>query len=98
MNTSTENPMDYERSTTAHAMNMAMHANLVALANQIGLAQKRATDARDAMDPRIQNRTLAVGILLPLERILPECTTLLSTIIALQSWHDRLPTQEGGAA
>ena len=90
--------MNYELPTTAHAMNMAMHANLVALSNQLGLAQRRAADARDAMDPRIQNRRLAVGILLPLERILPECTTLLSTIIALQSWHDQLPMQEGGAA
>ena len=90
--------MNNELPTTAHAMNMAMHANLVALANQLDLAQKRTVDARDAMDPRIQNRTLAVGILLPLERILPECTTLLSTIIALQSWHDQLPMQEGGAA
>ena len=90
--------MNYELPTTAHAMNMAMHANLVALANQLGLAQRRTAEARDAMDPRIQNRKLAVGILLPLERILPECATLLSTIIALQCWHDRLPTQEGGAA
>ena len=90
--------MKPELPTTAHAMNRAMHANLVALTNQLDLAQRRAADARDAMDPRIQNRQLAVGILLPLERILPECTTLLSTIIALQSWHDQLPMQEGGAA
>ena len=90
--------MTYQLPTTAQAMNLAMHANLVALASQLDLAQKRTAEARDAMDPRIQNRQLAVGILLPLERILPECTTLLSTVIALQSWHDRLPTQEGGAA
>ena len=90
--------MNYQQPTTAQAMNLAMHANLVALANQLDLVQKRTAEARNAMDPPMQNRKLAVGILLPLERILPECTTLLSTIIALQSWHDQLPMQEGGAA
>jgi hypothetical protein len=83
-------------STAAFAMNLAMHANLVALANQLEDAQKRVIEARDAMQPSIQDRNHAVGIVLPLESILPECEAMLRAVLTLHSWRNRTPT-EGGA-
>jgi len=88
--------MTPDPSTAAFAMNMAMHANLAALAYQLNDASKRVSYARNAMEAH--NRNLAVGTVLPLERTLPECETLLRSVLALQSWRNRLPTQEGGAA
>jgi hypothetical protein len=88
--------MKPDPSTAAFAMNMAMHANLAALAYQLDDASKLVTYARNAMEAH--NRNLAVGTVLPLERILPECVTLLCSVLALQSWHNQLPTQDGGAA
>lgn len=82
--------------TAAFAMNMAMHANLVALAYQLDDANKLVLSARDAMEAH--NRNLAIGTVLPLERILPECVTLLRGVLALQVWHNQLPNQKGGAA
>lgn len=88
--------MKPDPSTAAFAMNMAMHANLAALAFQLDDASKLVTSARNAMEAH--DRNLAVGTVLPLERILPECVTLLRSVLALQGWHNRLPTQQGGAA
>lgn len=88
--------MKSDPSTAAFAMTMAMHANLAALAYQLADASKLVTSARDAMEAH--NRNLAIGTVLPLDRILPECVTLLRSVLALQSWHNQLPTQEGGAA
>ena len=88
--------MKPDPSTAAFAMNMAMHANLAALAYQLDDASKLVTYARNAMEAH--NRNLAVGTVLPLERILPECVSLLRSVLALQSWHNQLPTQQGGAA
>lgn len=88
--------MKHDPSTAAFAMNMAMHANLASLAYQLDDASKLVGSARDAMESH--NRNLAVGTVLPLERILPDCVTLLRSVLALQSWHNQLPTQEGGAA
>jgi hypothetical protein len=82
-------------STPAYAMEMAIHANLAALALQLENAQLMATCAKEAMEA--QNRNLALGTMLPLERILPQCETLLRAALALQSWRNQLP-QEGGAA
>jgi hypothetical protein len=88
--------MKPDPSTAAFAMTMAMHANLAALAYQLDDASKMVTSARDAMEAH--ERNWAIGIVLPLERILPDCVTLLRSVIALQSWHNQLPTQQGGAA
>jgi hypothetical protein len=88
--------MKPDASTAAFAMNMAMHANLAALAYQLDDASKLVTSARDAMEAH--NHNLAVGTVLPLERILPDCVTLLRSVVVLQTWHYQLPTQEGGAA
>lgn len=88
--------MKSDPSMAAFAMNMAMHANLAALAYQLDDASKLVASARDAMEAH--NRNLAVDTVLPLERILPECVVLLRSVLALHSWHDRLPTQLGGAA
>jgi hypothetical protein len=88
--------MKPDPSSAAFAMNMAMHANLAALAFQLDDASKRVTQARDALEAH--DRNLAIGIVLPLERILPECVTLLRSVIALQSWHNQLPKQKAGAA
>ena len=88
--------MKPDPSTAAFAMNMAMHANLAALSYQLADASQLVTGARDAMEAH--NRNLAIGTVLPLDRILPECVTLLHSVLALQSWHNQLPTQEGGAA
>lgn len=88
--------MKHDPSTAAFAMNMAMHANLAALAYQLDDASKLVTYARNAMEA--DDRNLAVGSVLPLERILPECVTLLRSVVALQSWHNQLPAKQGGAA
>lgn len=83
-------------STAAFAMSMAMHANLAALAYQLDDASKLVTSARTAME--VHETNLAIGTVLPLDRILPECVTLLRSVLALQSWHNQLPTQKGGIA
>ena len=88
--------MKPDPSTAAYAMCMAMHANLAALAYQLDDASKLVGSARDAMEAH--NRNLAVGTVLPLDRILPDCVALLRSVLALQSWHNQLPTQQGGAA
>ena len=80
-------------STPACAMEMAIHANLAALALQLENARLMAICAMEA-----QNRNLAFGTMLPLERILPECETLLRSVLALHSWRKQFPQQEGGAA
>lgn len=82
-------------SNPANVMNTAMHANLAALAHQLKVACKQVTDAQDAMQN--DERNLAIGAILPLDRILPECVTLLRSVIALQSWHNNLPTQKRNA-
>jgi hypothetical protein len=68
-------------STAAFAMNMAMHANLAALAYQLDDASKLVTSARNDMESHDHN--LAVGTVLPLERILPECDGLFRTFLLL---------------
>ena len=83
-------------STPVCAMEMAIHANLAALALQLENAHRMAACAKDAMEAR--DRNLALGTMLPLERILPECETLLRSVLALHSWRNQLPRQEGGAA
>ena len=88
--------MKPDKSTAAFAMNMAMHSNLVVLSYQLAEATKLADSAREAMEAH--DRNLAIGTVLPLERILPQCETLLRSVIALQTWHNQLPTREGGAA
>ena len=90
--------MTPHQSSAAFAMNMAMHANLAALAFQLEDARELVAAARDAMEARIQNRNLAVDTVLPLERILPQCDTLLRSVLALHSWRNQMPQQEGGAA
>lgn len=88
--------MTHSRPTPAYAMEMAIHANLAALALQLENARLMAVCATEAMEA--QNRNLAMGTMLPLERILPQCETLLRAALALQSWRNQLPMQEGGDA
>jgi hypothetical protein len=88
--------MTPDQSSAAFAMNMAIHANLAALAYQLGDAHKQVACARNAM--YAHDRNLAVGTVLPLERILPQCETLLRAVLALHIWHNQLPQLEGGAA
>ena len=83
-------------STPACAMEMAIHANLAALALQLENARFMAVCATEAMEA--QDRNLALGTMLPLERVLPQCETLLRAALALQSWCNQLPSQKGGAA
>lgn len=45
---------------------------------------------------------LAVGTIMPLEQRIPECDTLVRTVLNLQSWRNRMPSDaelaaEGGA-
>ena len=87
--------MKPDPSTAAFAMNMAMHANLAALAYQLDDASKLVIAARNALEAH--DRNLAIGIVLPLERSLPECVMLLRSVLALQRWHNQLPSQQGGA-
>ena len=88
--------MTHSLSRPACAMEMAIHANLAALALQLENAQRMVACANEAMEAR--NRNLALGTMLPLERILPECETLLRSVLALHNWRNQLPQQEGGAA
>jgi len=88
--------MKPDKSTAAFAMNMAMHANLVVLSYQLAEAAKLTESARNAMEAH--DRNLAIGTVMPLERVLPDCETLLRGVLALQTWHNQLPTREGGAA
>ncbi len=78
----------------------AMHACLAALAHQLAEAQQLAADARDAMHRN--ERNLAIGTLLPLEQLLPECDAMVRAVRTLNRWHYRSPTEaqraaEGGA-
>lgn len=84
------------RSSPATAMATAMHANLDALAYQLTDAAQLVGEARDAM--AADNRNLAIGTVLSLVRTLPQCMTVLQSVLALQSWHNLLPNRDGGAA
>lgn len=88
-----------QQSEAVFACGFAMRGCLAALAHQLDQAQRRAAEARDAMDPRIQNRNLAIGTIMPLEQILPECDTLVRAVITLHTWKNRMPSMtEGGEA
>ncbi len=88
--------MNSDPASAAFAMSMAMHANLDALAYQLDDAAGLVSEARDAM--KANNRNLAIGTVLSLERTLPQCMTVLQSVLALQAWHNVLPQREGGAA
>jgi hypothetical protein len=69
---------------------MAMQTCLAALAHQLAEAQKLADDARKAMEAN--ERRLAIGTVMPLEQRLPECAALLSAVLTLHTWRDRMPS------
>ncbi len=70
-------------------------ANLMALHTRLQLAEQTAGGAIIALAARNQN--LAIGHLLDLDRLLPECDALYRTIIMLHRSGDNGLTQ-GGAA
>ena len=89
-----------KQSEAVFACGMAMHACLAALVHQLAEAQQLAVDARNAMERHELN--LAVGTIMPLEQRIPECETLVRTVLNLQSWRYRKPSDaelaaEGGA-
>lgn len=81
-----------QQSEAAFTCGFAMHACLAALAHQLAEAQQRAVDARNAMERREVD--LAIGTVMPLEQVVPECETLLRTVRTLQRWYQRLPQTE----
>ncbi len=70
-------------------------ANLMALHARLRTAEHTASEAIIALAARNQN--LAIGHILDLDRILPECDALYRTIIMLHRSGDNDLTQ-GGAA
>lgn len=67
--------------TSHHAIDAAIHANLNALALRLDHAEHLAVQARSAMAGGYRN--LAIGTLLPLEQIIPECDALMRTVLIL---------------
>ena len=67
--------------TPAAAIDAAIDANLAALAFRLDAAKQIAIQARAAMSRTRRNE--ALGTLLPLEQIIPECDALVRTILLL---------------
>lgn len=67
-------------------------ANLMALHARLAEAQRAAGDAVIAMAARNQN--LAIGHILDLERMLPECEALYRVILLLHRSRDRFERNE----
>lgn len=67
--------------TPTAAIDAAIHANLNALALRLDHAEHLAVQARTAIAGGY--RSLAIGTLLPLELIIPECEALVRTILIL---------------
>ena len=85
-----------KQAKTAVTCSMAMHACLAALAHQLAEAAVLAAEARDAMEKN--ERNLAIGTMMPLEQILPECDTLARAVRTLQTWRNRMPSEADRAA
>ncbi len=88
--------MTPKHSSAAFALNMAIHANLYSLVYQLDAARQLALDARDAMEAH--QRNLAVGTVMPLETVLPDCLTLLRSVLVLQTWLNQIPAAQENAA
>ena len=89
-----------KQAEAAVACGMAMQSCLAALAHQLAEAHKLVADARNAMEKN--ERNLAIGTMMPLEQILPECDSLARAVRTLQTWRNRMPpdaecTAKGGA-
>lgn len=86
-----------QQAEAAFACNMAMQSCLAALAHQLADARQLAVDACNAMQR--DGRNLAIGTMMPLEQILPECDALARAVRILQTWRNRIPSSaaEGGA-
>lgn len=82
--------------TLTHTFDHALGASLTALASKLTQAQQAASEAAVAMDNGDQ--PLAMGTLMPLERILPECQMVLTAIFALRRWSVAARKSNGGAA
>ena len=67
--------------TPAAAIDAAIHANMTALSFRLETAAQLTVEARAAMGRKRRNE--AIGTLLPLEHIIPECEALLRTILLL---------------
>jgi hypothetical protein len=63
------------------AFDAAIHANLNALALRLDQAESLAVEARAAIGRG--RRYEAMGTILPLERIIPECEALVRSIVIL---------------
>ena len=85
-----------KQSEAVFACGMAMHSCLAALAHQLAAATVLAAEARDAM--KRNERNLAIGTMMPLEQILPECDTLARAVRTLQTWRNRMPSEADRAA
>lgn len=73
----------------ADHLRLAMQHMLAALADHLELACIDAVEAHTAM--QTGERNLAIGTMLPLERMLPECAALVSAVRILHGWANRLP-------
>lgn len=85
---------NFDPLTMDEAIHTAIHAYLAVLILRLQHAEKLAVEAASAISAR--QRNLAMGTVLPLERILPECDALFRAALILHRM-ERL-SSEGGAA
>lgn len=86
---------NFDPLTMDEAIHTAIHAYLAVLILRLQFAEKLAVEAASALSAR--QRDLAIGIVLPLERMLPECEALFRASLILHRMST--PTSnEGGAA
>jgi hypothetical protein len=85
---------NFDPLTMDEAIHTAIHAYLAVLILRLQHAEKLAVEAASAISAR--QRNLAIGTVLPLERILPECDALFRAALILHRM-ERL-SSEGDAA
>lgn len=85
---------NFDPLTMDEAIHTAIHAYLAVLILRLQHAEKLAVEAASALSAR--QRNLAIGTILPLERMLPECDALFRAALILH----RMESQStvGGAA
>ena len=79
--------------TMDEAIHTAIHAYLAVLILRLQSAEKLAVEAASALSAR--QRNLAIGTVLPLERMLPECEALFRASLILHRMEPQ--SSEGGA-
>ncbi|MEQ1616243.1 MAG: hypothetical protein ABL904_26115 [Hyphomicrobiaceae bacterium] len=80
--------------TMDEAIHTAMHAYLAVLILRLQQAEKLAVEAAAALSTGQRNR--AIGTVLPLERMLPECEALFRAALILHRMEPQ--SRDGGAA